>query len=245
MFQALLVAILGYVQTSMNPIAWWIFREPIMTGFWVGLIYGKPVEGAIIGAAINVAFLGWISAGGANPSDIYTAGLFGTTIALQAGLPVQQAVAIAVPLGVIGNYAWILWMSLNSFWPTLQDKFAEKGDVGKIILIQALGGQLLLFILRSLPAFLAAYYGPNLIQAIIQSLPAWVISGFNTVGKVLPALGLAMLMKYMIRKELIVFFALGFIISAYTGMTDLMFAALLGAAIGWIYISLKPNVQEQ
>lgn len=56
MVQALMVAILGWIQCSSNPIGWWLIREPLMAGFWVGVIYGKPVEGLIIGAAINVAF---------------------------------------------------------------------------------------------------------------------------------------------------------------------------------------------
>jgi PTS system mannose-specific IIC component len=223
------------------PLAWWLAREPIMAGFWVGLIYGKPVEGIIIGAAINVAFLGWNSTGGANPSDLYSAGLLGTAIAIQGNVTTEQAVVIAISLGVIGNYAWILFMSINCVIPSFQDKCAEQGDVKKLIFFQIVPSQIVVILVRGIPAFLAAYYGPPIIEALLATIPAWGVAGFNAVGKVLPALGIAMLLKYMGRKDLLVFFIVGFAVSAFGGMNNLLFAAVLGAAMGYVYISLQPQ----
>ncbi|MBU2703784.1 PTS system mannose-specific IIC component [Sporomusaceae bacterium BoRhaA] len=241
MIEAVLVALLGWFQSSSMPLAWWLAREPIMAGFWVGLIYGKPVEGIIIGAAINVAFLGWNSTGGANPSDLYSAGLLGTAIAIQGNVTTEQAVVIAISLGVIGNYAWILFMSLNSVIPSFQDKCAERGDIKQLIFLQIVPSQLVVILVRAIPAFLAAYYGPPIIESLLAAIPVWGVAGFNAVGKVLPALGIAMLLKYMGRKDLLVFFAVGFAVSAFTGMNNLLFAAILGAAMGYVYISLQPK----
>ncbi len=241
MIQAVLVGLLAWAQSSSNPLGWWLIREPLMAGFWVGLIYGKPVEGLIIGAAINVAFLGWNSTGGANPSDLYSAGLLGTAVAIQSNMSTEQAVVVAVSIGVIGNYAWILFMSINSMLPSMQDKYAEKGDVRGIMLIQAIPSQVVVILVRGIPAFLAAFYGPTVIDGLLAAVPAWGIAGFNTVGKVLPAVGVAMLLKYMARKDLLVFFGLGFAVSAYMGMNNLLFGAFIGAAMGYIYISLQPK----
>lgn len=241
MIEAFLVAVLGWAQASSMPLAWWLFREPVMAGFWVGLIYGKPVEGIIIGAAINVAFLGWNSTGGANPSDLYSAGLLGTAIAIQGSVTTEQSVVIAISLGVIGNYAWILFMSLNSFIPSLQDRCAETGNVRKLMFLQIVPSQFVVILVRAVPAFLAAYYGPPIIEGLVSSIPVWGVAGFNAVGKVLPALGIAMLLKYMGRKDLLVFFGVGFAISAFTGLNNLVFAAILGASMGYIYIALQPK----
>ena len=241
MIQAVFVGLLAWAQSSSNPLGWWLIREPLMAGFWVGLIYGKPVEGLIIGAAINVAFLGWNSTGGANPSDLYSAGLLGTAVAIQSNMSTEQAVVVAVSIGVIGNYAWILFMSINSMLPSIQDKYAEKGDVRGIMLIQAIPSQAVVILVRGVPAFLAAFYGPTVIDGLLAAVPAWGIAGFNTVGKVLPAVGVAMLLKYMARNDLLVFFGLGFAVSAYMGINNLLFGAFIGAAMGYIYISLQPK----
>ena len=240
MIQALLVGLLGYIQTSFNPISWSFFHQPMMIGFWVGLVYGKPIEGLMIGSAINIAYLGWISAGGANPSDIFFAGLLGTAVALQSGLTPAQSVPIAMALGVLGNYAWVAWMSINSIWPSVQDKKAEDGDVTGVILLQVIPGQVLLLLLRGLPAFIVAF-GPALVETIFNAIPEWFMAGLNTVGTVLPVIGIAMLIKYTAKKELIPFFALGFIINAFSETPNLLYTALLGIVIGLVYISLKPT----
>lgn len=86
MVQALLMGLLALLNGIQGPYHWYFFREPVMAGFWVGLIYGDPVQGTIIGATINVSYMGWISAGGANASDLYWAGLLGTFVAIQGGM---------------------------------------------------------------------------------------------------------------------------------------------------------------
>lgn len=95
MVQALLMALLALLNGIQGPLNWYMFREPVMAGFWVGLIYGDPVQGTIIGATINVSYLGWISAGGANASDLYWAGLLGTFVAIKGGMSLETAVAFA------------------------------------------------------------------------------------------------------------------------------------------------------
>ena len=48
---------------------WATLNRPLVGGLVVGLILGNPVQGVIIGATINIIYLGIISAGGSLPSD--------------------------------------------------------------------------------------------------------------------------------------------------------------------------------
>ncbi|MGH8632023.1 MAG: PTS sugar transporter subunit IIC, partial [Burkholderiales bacterium] len=102
--QAVLVA-LGYFWTNsaFSPnLGFNVFRWPLMSGAVVGLIMGDLGQGILIGASINLVFLGVISAGGSSPADPSLAGWLGTALAMSAGLGPQEAIAIAAPLGVIG-----------------------------------------------------------------------------------------------------------------------------------------------
>ena len=117
MVQALLMGLLALLNGIQGPYHWYFFREPVMAGFWVGLIYGDPVQGTIIGATINVSYMGWISAGGANASDLYWAGLLGTFVAIQGGMSIDTSVAFAVPIGLLGNYVHVAYMTIASLWP--------------------------------------------------------------------------------------------------------------------------------
>lgn len=171
MTQALLMALLALLNGTQGPTQWYLFREPVMAGFWVGLIYGDPVQGTAIGATINVSYLGWISAGGANASDLYWAGLLGTFVAIQGGMSIDQSVAFAVPIGLLGNYMHVAYMTLASIWPTRMDKLAEKGDWKGIRRLQVLGGPTTVLLVRVLPVFVIALFGSSYIQVLINSLP--------------------------------------------------------------------------
>ena len=238
MVQALLMALLALLNGIQGPLNWYMFREPVMAGFWVGLIYGDPVQGTIIGATINVSYLGWISAGGANASDLYWAGLLGTFVAIKGGMSLETAVAFAVPIGLLGNYVHVAYMTLASVWPTKMDQLAAKGNWKGIRKLQLLGGPGLVLLLRALPVFFIALFGGDLIQVFIDALPVWAMNGLAAVGKLLPALGMSMLLKFMFKKELLPFFALGFVIAAYTGMTDLLMFAFVGVCLAAILIKM-------
>lgn len=234
MVQALLMALLALLNGTQNPYSWYLFREPVMAGFWVGLIYGDPVMGTIIGATINISYLGWISAGGANASDLYWAGLLGTFVAIQGGMSIDTAVAFAVPIGLLGNYVHVAYMTVASFWPVKMDDLAKQGKWKSIRRIQLFGGPAIVLILRALPVFLIAYFGSDLIQQLINAIPLWAMKGLSAVGKLLPALGMSMLFKFMYKKELIPFFALGFGFAAYSGFTDLLLYVIIGVSLAVI-----------
>ena len=241
MVQALLMGLLALLNGIQGPYHWYIFREPVMAGFWVGLIYGDPVQGTIIGATINVSYMGWISAGGANASDLYWAGLLGTFVAIQGGMSIDTSVAFAVPIGLLGNYVHVAYMTIASLWPVKMDALAAKGNWRGIRRIQFLGGPAIVLVLRALPVFLIALYGSEFIQTMINSIPTWAMNGLAAVGKMLPALGMSMLMKFMYKKALLPFFVLGFGIAAYSGMTDLLLYALVGVCLAVILIKIGFN----
>lgn len=238
MIQALLMAFLALLNGMQWPVSWWMIREPVMAGLWVGLIYGDPVQGVIIGATINVSYLGWISAGGANASDLYWAGLLGAFVAIQGGMDISQSAAFAVPIGLLGNYVHVLYMTLASAWPARMDKLAAKGDWKGIRRLQFLGGPSIVLIVRALPVFLIALFGSEYINLLVNSLPDWAMNGLSAVGKILPALGMSMLLKFMYRKELVPFLVVGFVIAAYSGMTDLMMYAILAVAVAFVMMKL-------
>lgn len=245
MVQALLMALLALLNGIQGPYHWYMFREPVMAGFWVGLIYGEPVQGTIIGAAISISYLGWISAGGANASDIFWAGLLGTFVAIKGGMSLETAVAFAVPIGLLGNYVHVAYMTLASIWPSRMDALAARGDWKGIRRLQFLGGPLFVLLLRAVPVFLIALYGGDMIQIMIDALPVWAMNGLSAAGKMLPALGMSMLFKFMYKKELLPFFILGFVIAAYTGMTDLMMFAAVGVSLAFILINLGFGKKEK
>ncbi|HUX77274.1 MAG TPA: PTS sugar transporter subunit IIC, partial [Anaerolineae bacterium] len=84
-----------------HPITW-PMMYPILSGWAVGLILGNPLAGAAAGAYINLAYLGFVSAGGSMPGNMMIAGVYGTALTLLAGANPELAPTLAVPLGLFG-----------------------------------------------------------------------------------------------------------------------------------------------
>ena len=86
--------------------------------------------------------------------------------------------------------------------------------------------------------------GPSFVL-ILRALPVWAMNGLAATGKMLPALGMSMLLKFMYKKELLPFFVLGFAVAAYTGLTDLLMFACIGVCLAFILIKLGFSREEK
>ena len=77
-------------------------------------------------------------------------------------------------------------------------------------------------------------------ETLTNVLPPQVWAGLTAAGKMMPALGFAMLLKVMLSKEYAIFMILGFVLVAY-GKLPLLAIALVGisAAVYDFHVSMK------
>ena len=244
-FQAILISVYGYLASStwLFGTGFGVWNRPFITGLVVGIILGDPMKGMLVGGTINLIYLGWISAGGSAPADIGFAGVIGTTAAITGNLTAEEALAIAVPVGLLGAYLGTLVMTVCSVFPQWADRYAEEGNTRGVGLVNMLPRQILLFPLRVIPVFLVAMYGGDAVSGLLAALPQGAINGLNVAGAMLPAVGVGMLLMYMGRKKLLPFFFLGYLFAGYA-TKDLMLAATLGTVIALIYIQFVPAEME-
>ena len=94
----------------------------------LGLIYGQVPQGLLIGASIQLIYLGVIATGGNVPADQALAATIAIPIALQTGMTAEVAVGLAVPFGVLGVFMDQIRRTSNSIWVRWADNYAEKGD---------------------------------------------------------------------------------------------------------------------
>ena len=74
--QAVLCGIVYWLAVGNLPfVGLWSLQRPLVCGLVTGLILGHPVQGAVIGATINLVYLGFMSAGGSMPADMALAGI--------------------------------------------------------------------------------------------------------------------------------------------------------------------------
>jgi mannose/fructose/N-acetylgalactosamine-specific phosphotransferase system component IID/mannose/fructose/N-acetylgalactosamine-specific phosphotransferase system component IIC len=239
-WQAALIAIGYYLANSpwLFGLAFFTLYRPLVAGFFVGCILGDPAQGTLIGAAINVPYLGFISAGGNLPADAGFAGWVGTTIALAGGLDPTKAIPIAFGLGLVGTIIFYGRMAADSVFAHWADARAEKADISGVALMNWLPGQAFLFIVSFVPVFLFALNGPTYVLDALNRLPVWIVNGLVIAGGVLPAIGIALNMRFIFRGSAIPYFFIGFILMTTTnGSMSLVVIAALGLALAYLHLS--------
>ncbi len=239
LIQAILVGFGYYI--SQSPwyfgMSFFTFNRPLVAGLCVGLIFGDPAQGTLIGAAINLVYLGFISAGGSIPGDPGLAGWVGTTIALVGNLSYGAALALAVPIGLLGTIIWNARMTVNSAFVAMADRAAERADVSGVIRANILYPQLWLFAITAVPVTIAVFLGTTFIGDVINSFPAWLLGGLAIAGGILPAIGIAMNMRFIFRGSAIPYFFIGyFALVVWAGQMSIMVLAVIGVALAVLHV---------
>jgi PTS system mannose-specific IID component len=239
-WQAAAIAFGYYLANSpwLFGLAFFTLYRPLVAGFFVGLILGDPAQGTLIGAAINIPYLGFISAGGNLPADAALAGWIGTTIALVNGFDPAKAVTIAFGLGLVGTIIFYGRMALDSVFAHWADARAEKADIRGVAFMNVVPGQLFLLVASFVPVFLFALNGSAYVQDVLDRLPLWTVNGLVIAGGILPAIGIALNMRFIFRGSAIPYFFLGFILMTAThGALSLVVIAAIGLCLAYLHLN--------
>lgn len=182
-------------------------RQPLFSSVLIGLIMGDITQAVIIGSAIQILYIGLVAAGSNLPADDCLAGLIAIPLALNTGLSPTLAIAIAVPIGVMGVFLDQFRKTINAIFVHMADKYAEEGNVSQIKLCAVVWPTVLGFFIRFPVPFLANMYGKDSINSFLNSVPEWLIHGFSVAGGLLPALGFALTIFVIGKKS----YCLGFL----------------------------------
>ncbi|HEF8771181.1 PTS mannose/fructose/sorbose/N-acetylgalactosamine transporter subunit IIC [Providencia manganoxydans] len=216
--------------------------KPSMAGFFAGLIMGDVTTGLFIGGTLNLLVLGVGNFGGASIPDYMTGAVLGTTFAIMSGEGAEFGATIAVPIGLLMVQLDILARFTNTFIHHKADSLIERGNI-KLASRMNLVGQLPISLSRMIPVFLALVLGSAFVNNVVQHVPESIMNGLKVSGGMLPALGIAILMRYLPIKKNISFLILGFFLAAYLSV-PILGAAIIGLAVA-IYIFNADNQKAQ
>lgn len=214
-------------------------REPIITGFLVGLILGDVEKGLIIGAQLQLMWMGATGIGATAQLDIGTGGTVGAAVAIATGTGVESAIMFGVPISILVQFLNTLLQTAYSGAMLVADKQIERlNTMGlRAILWGCAGFTMFLYFLL---VFLLMFVGGDLIDSIANGLPAWASAGLNGVAAILPALGFALLMNIIMDKSLVPYFILGFVPCAFVGFDlNMLGMAAVAVAIALIIFQIR------
>ena len=236
LIQALLISIFAYLGTLPSllgsTVGWYVLGRPFVSGAIIGLILGDVQAGIIIGAAVQIVFVAMITPGGAMPTDLNVAAYIGVGLGLisyKSGASVESAVAIATAVGAVGVVFHNFQMIVNTLWNQRSVKYIETADYKQLLLNHSVYPQITLFLFRALPTFVILYYGQGYASEILRVFPAdsYIMRTLTTLGGMLPAIGVAILINAITKKNIdILPVLLGFTLVVTLGINMLSLAII-------------------
>ena len=225
--------IVGLVLMGAEFFDWWASTQlarPIFCVAILGACLGKPVEGIMLAAQLELVFIGNVSLGGVMPSDITMGSIFGAAFALVLGQDIETAVVLAVPLAALGTLIYsCMKIVVTSIVPRFETLLANKNYAGynRLWIAQFCCFELCYFVL----GFVCMLAGQPVVAAFVDAIPAWLNAALKVAAAALPALGLALLLKQLYTKETFPYYFLGFGLVAFFGYNNVTGATLADKAV--------------
>lgn len=212
--------------------------QPIVTGTVVGLILGNVETGLIVGGTYQLMTIGNMPIGGAQPPNAVIGGIMAVVLSIALKLEPNIAVATAIPFSMLGQYGVTLIFTLMSPLMSLADRYAQEANPRGIEFLNYLSMGMLGLVF-GVVVTLFFVVGASAGKDLIDVIPTWVTTGLSAAGGMMRFVGFAILLKFMMSRDMWGFYFLGFglalvvsNIEALAG-SGLLILALIGFGIAY------------
>ena len=230
---ALAIAVVTWLIGSLE--AWFAYpmiNTPLVLCPIVGLLCGDLQTGVVCGATLQLVFLGVMGIGGTLPADAALGSIIGTAFAITMGQDVEVAMTFAVPVSLIGSTFTFLGYLIRTLFTPYVEKIVEKGNQKGLEILH-----ICLAFIPEIPKYIVLFaalaFGSGLAESLIAMVPQVIIDGMDYASNLIPAVGIALLLKMMWNKSMAVYFFLGVILVCFFG-ADTLSVALIGVVIAVI-----------
>ncbi|MFB1050036.1 PTS mannose/fructose/sorbose/N-acetylgalactosamine transporter subunit IIC [Paraliobacillus sp. JSM ZJ581] len=227
----LILAILWFVEKMLGTP---MVIRPIVVSTIVGAALGDLQTGILVGATLELVFMGFIQVGGAVPPDVLVGAGLGTTFAIMSGNGADVALALALPIALLAQSLKVIVFIVRSWFMDFAMRLAKEANIKGLITLN-IAGLLLQSAMYFVVAFVAILFGSNAVEAFINNIPEAIKNGLEVAGGLLPAVGFALLLLPMMNKNNVLYFLLGFALFAYLNL-PVLGITLFGVVLAFVIV---------
>jgi mannose/fructose/N-acetylgalactosamine-specific phosphotransferase system component IID/mannose/fructose/N-acetylgalactosamine-specific phosphotransferase system component IIC len=198
---------LGYT----NMFSW----TPTVCGLVSGIVLGDVKTALWVAASVQPLYLAFTGGGGTVAHDPAAATIVACTVTLKTGMDPNQAVTLAVPIGLLTAHLSTIRRIWFAYPAQMADKYALNGNDKGILFMGSYFCWISKIVIYWLPMSLMLYLGTTAAGELIDSLPAWLTNALSATGGMLPSLGFAMTVNVIGRANLLPYFLAGFFFVQY------------------------------
>ncbi|MGT2756802.1 PTS mannose/fructose/sorbose/N-acetylgalactosamine transporter subunit IIC [Streptococcus ovuberis] len=216
----------------------------IILSFGVGIIVGDIPTALAMGAISELAYMGFgVGAGGTVPPNPIGPGIFGTLMAITSAGKVtpEAALALSTPIAVAIQFLQTFAYTAFAGAPESAKKHLRNGNLKGFKMVA--NGTIVLFAVIGFILGVVGTLSMDTLISLVDYIPPVLLSGLTVAGKMLPAIGFAMILSVMAKKELIPFVLLGYVCASYLQIPTIGIA-IVGIMFALMEFYNKPNKVE-
>ena len=225
--------------------------RPLVGGLVCGIILGDIPTGIMVGCAMQIIYIALVTPGGTVSADVRAVSYIGIPLAMLAlnsyGLEATSAEGTALAtsfgamVGTVGTVLFYGTATINLLWQHIGWKAVEKREYKKLYLVDMGLPWISHFICSFIPTLVMCKLGASVVELIKTTLPmdGIAMKTLFTVGSLLPCVGIAILLKQIVKKaaDFIPFF-FGFVLASSMGV-NLVGATIIASMFAIINYKVK------
>ncbi|WP_018659861.1 PTS mannose/fructose/sorbose/N-acetylgalactosamine transporter subunit IIC [Allofustis seminis] len=227
----LAVAFIWFVEKMLGTS---MVNRPIVISSLAGLALGDLHQGIIIGASLELVFMGAIQVGAAVPPELLVGTALGTAFAITSGQGAEIALTLGLPIAILAQSLKVLVFIIRSWFMDYAVSLAKKANIRGMFWLN-MGGLLLQCSMYFIVVFLALYFGAPVVQSFVENIPETLMHGLEVAGKLLPAVGFALILQPMMNKHNFLYFILGFVMLSYLEL-PIMAITIFGIVLAFVIV---------
>lgn len=225
--------------------------RPLIGGLVCGIVLGDITTGILVGCAMQVVYIALVTPGGTVSADVRAVSYIGIPLAMVAlksyGLDASssEGAALATSFGtMVGTLGTVLFYgtaTINLVWQHMGWKAVEKRQYKKLYLVDMGLPWISHLICSFIPTMIMCKLGANVVEIIKNALPmdGIAMKTLFTVGALLPCVGIAILLKQIVKSVAdFVPFLFGFVLAAGMGI-NLVSATVVAGMFAIITYKIK------
>lgn len=219
-------------------------RWPVITSVLAGLIVGDMESALYIGGTLQLMSLGIASVGGSSVPEYGVGAVVAVAISATTGGGVEAGLAVGVPVAMLMVQFDVIAKVAQSAIVSRAKDLANARKFGAMYRT-LLCGPILMFLTAAIPMAIAVFVGGDMVNAVLNAMPKWFTGGLTVASKMLPVVGVALLLNFMPAPKFFAAIILGFVLVAYFSMS-MLGVALIGimvCLVYWGYINDKASTQ--
>ncbi|HGD5477151.1 TPA: PTS mannose/fructose/sorbose/N-acetylgalactosamine transporter subunit IIC [Streptococcus agalactiae] len=187
-----------------------------------GVILGDIQTALAVGAISELAYMGFgVGAGGTVPPNPIGPGIFGTLMAITTAgtkgkITPEAALALSTPIAVGIQFLQTATYTAFAGAPETAKKALQAGNFRGFKI--AANGTIWAFAGLGFGLGVLGALSTQTLTDLFALIPPVLLNGLTLAGKMLPAIGFAMILSVMAKKELIPYILLGYVLAVYFGL---------------------------